>query len=426
MNRLGRCGAAVAAAVLIAGQSTAAEPRCGSPMTRDLVVPCALRASYAVQAQRDELDATRGREKAESPLLPSNPTLSFSGARRTAAGQSATNWHVSLAQELEIAGQRGLRRDAARAGVAAQEERLAVARRDVAADALAAFYEVIAAREEALLSERLTSTTRAVSRVARAKADRGLIAPVDADVADAAAVRVVRAQLAGERRAGASLARLTVLTGGGAGSALLDVRGELEPLPGLEEVAKTAGTADPSNRPEVQALDAERRAMELRASAFRRSRVPNPTVSAFVENDGFSERVLGLGISLPVPIPGNVGRTFNGEVAESEARARRATSERERTKRELHLAMLVAAQALESRRREVAAYAPELLSNSETSLRALAQEVESGRITVREAVVAQQSLIELLQGYVAARRDLCLASVELARASGLPLDGGVR
>jgi outer membrane protein TolC len=43
---------------------------------------------------------------------------------------------------------------------------------------------------------------------------------------------------------------------------------------------------------------------------------------------------------------------------------------------------------------------------------------------VRDALVAQQALVELLQADVAARRAWCLASVDLARAAGVTLEGG--
>jgi cobalt-zinc-cadmium efflux system outer membrane protein len=166
--------------------------------------------------------------------------------------------------------------------------------------------------------------------------------------------------------------------------------------------------------------------MELRASAFRRSRVPNPTISAFAENDGFNEHVFGLGLSLPIPIPGNVGRTYAGEVAEAEALARRAATEREQTRREIRVGLAVAAYAFQSRRLEVEAFSHELLANAETSLLALGQEVAAGRLTVRDAVIAQLPLIELLQNYITARRAWCVASVDLARAAGVPLERGTR
>jgi cobalt-zinc-cadmium efflux system outer membrane protein len=415
---------ALAAAVTCGGPTASAgEARCGGVITRATVVRCALESSLAVRASRDDVDVARARHEAVSPLLPANPTLSLTGSRRSETGRQATNWYASLGQEIEIGGQRGLRRDAAQAEVEARQKSVLLSERDVAVTALVAFYDALSAREAEALAERLLATTAAVSRVAHAKADKGLIAPVDADVADAAHVRATRMRLGAERELGAATARLATLLGTDPMSERLEVRGALTPLSGMDGASFPA-VVDSAARPELQALDAERRSMELRASAFRRSRIPNPTVSAFVANDGFDERVLGLGLSLPIPLPGGIGRTFAGEVAEAEALARRAATEGERTRREIRLAVAVATRALTSRRLEVAAFTPELLANAETSLRALGQEVENGRLTVREAVVAQQALIDLLQGHVAARRDWCLASVDLARAAGVPLERG--
>jgi cobalt-zinc-cadmium efflux system outer membrane protein len=358
---------AIAAAVTCVGSwASADEARCGSSITRATVVPCALKSSLAVRASRDDLDAARARHEAVSPLLPANPTLSLTGSRRSETGRQATNWFASLGQELEIGGQRGLRRDSAEAAVEAREKRVLLSQRDVAATALVAFYSTLAAREEQALAERLTSATKAVSVVAHAKADRGLIAPVDADVADAANVRALRMKLAADRDFGAATSVLATLLGNDPMSGHIEVQGELTPLSGMDGATRRPAPTDSAARPELQALDAERRAMELRASAFRRSRVPNPTISAFIANDGFDERVIGLGLSFPIPIPGNVGRTFLGEVAEAEALARRAATERERARREIRLSVAIAAQALESRRLEVEAFTPELLANAET------------------------------------------------------------
>jgi cobalt-zinc-cadmium efflux system outer membrane protein len=418
-------GAIAAAVTFVGSWASADEARCGSPITRAMVVPCALESSLMVRASRDDVDVARARHEAVSPLLPANPTVSFSVSHRSGEGQQATNWLASLGQELEIGGQRSLRRDSAQAEVEAQEKRVLLSQRDVAATALTAFYDALAAREEQALAARLRDATTAVSLAAHARAEKGLIAPVDADVADAASVRATRTKLGADRELGAAIATLATLFGTDPMSGHVEVEGELTPLSGMDGAVRPA-PIEPASRPELQALESERRAMQLRASAFRRSRIPNPTVSAFIANDGFNERVLGLGLSFPIPIPGNVGRTFAGEVAEAEALERRAGTEQARTRREIRLNLAIADQALESRRLEVEAFTPELLANAATSLRALGQEVENGRLTVREAVVAQQALIDLLQGYVAARREWCLASVALARAAGVPLERGAQ
>jgi cobalt-zinc-cadmium efflux system outer membrane protein len=273
------------------------------------------------------------------------------------------------------------------------------------------------------LAMNLLATSEAVATAARARAEKGLIAPVDGDIAEAAWVRLRQARLAASRQVFATSATLRMLVGADPEVGPIIVEGELVPLAAVESTARGLLGSVASRNPEVRAMDAERRSFELRSDALRRSRVPNPSLSAFVQNDGFNERVFGVGVSLPIPVGGLVGRTNVGEIAEAEARSRRAAAERDWATRQVRGEAVVAFNAYATRRAEVDAFAPEELTRAEQTLRALAQEIEAGRLAVRDAVVAQQTLIELLQANVAARRALCLASVDLARAVGLPLDG---
>lgn len=146
-------------------------------------------------------------------------------------------------------------------------------------------------------------------------------------------------------------------------------------------------------------------------------------MSLFAQNDGFNERVFGGGISFPIPLPGNVGRTYLGEISEAEALARRAATDRARVEREIRLEVATATQRFLSLGKEVEAFTPERVTRAEASLVSLGQEVDAGRLAVRDAVVAQQTLIELLRGNLEARRAWSLASVDLAHALGLPLEG---
>jgi outer membrane protein, heavy metal efflux system len=410
----------------VSSAAVAAEvPACSARLTRDNLVPCALAASWIVRGEAHEVEAAEARQLAVSPLLPSNPVLSLLGATRSAPnGAVAHNWSANLAQEFEIAGQRGVRRDSARAEVEAYTQRALLSRREVAAQAWVAFFESVSARDEQRLAATLSSASASVAGVARARADQGLIAPIDADVADAAAVRVLQSKFAADRRLAAAQLELSVLVGRDPLLAPLAIDGELSPIAGVEADAARGLDEIAQRRPELRLLADQQRSLELRADAYRRSRIPNPTLSLFAQNDGFNERVLGLGVSLPIPLPGNVGRTFLGEIAEAEAFARRVDSERQRVARQLQLELLTARQSYASRVQELAAFSPERVARNEQDLRALSQEVEAGRLSVREAVVAQQALIEFLQAEVAARRALCLASVELARAAGVALESG--
>lgn len=422
-----KCGAVIAVAIgSFALPAHAEESPCSFRVNRTNLEACAIVASLAVQVERHETEAAEGRRLSVSPLLPSNPVLNASAARRSIPdGPAVSNWFVSVSQELEVAGQRGLRKDAASAEVNAQEKRVVLVRRDVAAAAWVAFFDVVAAEEEQRLAASLVATSQAVSTAAHARAERGLIAPIDADLAEVTWLRLSQAKLASDRRAFAARASLQTLLGGDPALATLAVDGELVPLSGVEAVVRAMLASAPGRSPEVQALDAERRSMELRADTFRRSRVPNLAISAFLQNDGFNERVFGLGLSLPIPLPG-LGRTFNGEIVEAEALGRRAAAQRDQVAREVQRQAAVALEVYETRGDEVAALTPEKIARAEQSLRALAQEIEAGRLAVRDAVVAQQTLIDLLLSAVAARRALCVASVDLARVLGIPFEGGPR
>lgn len=396
---------------------------CGTTISRTNVVRCALSASLSIRGEQKTVDALQGRRTASGLFLPSNPVLTLSGGQRSLTGvPTATNWYATVSQEIELAGQRASRVRAADALLAAQEKRVLLSKRDTAVLAWSAFFEALAAREQQRLTERLLATTERMGVVARARAEKGLSATLDADLADAATLRLLQIKLAADRSVAATSAHLTFLLGRDPSSSAVRVDGELVPITGLPD-ARPSSLAE---RPEVQVADAERRAMLSRAEAYRRSRVPNPTISATIQNDGFNERVLGLGIAFPIPLPAPVGRTYAGEIAEADALAQRAEIDRTRVERELRLEIADATATYTAHRLAAEAMTPERMRRAEDSLRDLQVEIEAGRLGVRESLVAQQTLIELLQSNIAERRALCLASVDLARALGVPLEGGVR
>ena len=286
----------VACVVLHGPSAAAAESApCASPVSRTALVSCALAASLTLRVEQREGDAIGGRDIAASPLLPSNPVVSLVGTRRfgSAGGLSTYNWSAALGQEIEIAGQRGVRRQVVESQRSAQHDVLTTTARDTAADAWLAYFDLIAAREDLALATRLEALSKRVTDAATGAAGKGLDSGVDADLADAAFVRATAFRtgvVARESKAAATFGSLMGLdpTSG------VSADGDLVPLSSADALANGSSRFDPDSLPAVRALVEQRRGLQRKAEYFRRARWPNPTVSVIAQNDEVDQAVGGI------------------------------------------------------------------------------------------------------------------------------------
>jgi len=417
-------GTALVAACLTHGIEARAGSSSCAPINRLNLVRCALEGSLAAKAERQNLEATEARQESARPILPSNPIIKLSGARRSVTGGAPViNWYATLSQEIEIGGQRETRLRAATAEHEAQKHVVEKNDRDVAAAAWRAYFEALAAREEVRLTGQLETLTAMVATATRAAADKGLVSGVDADVAESAYLHLSQEHIAATRRAQIVMATLLVSMGKD-GNASVIVEGDLVPLADIEAFAAKQDARAIDDRPELQSLEATGRVYEARAALYKRSRIPNPTIGVFVQNDGFNERVFGAEISLPIPLPQPVGRTYAGEIAEADALARRVKTDVEQARREIRLDLTNARASFAAARAQNDLYTADRLGRAEQSLRAIASEIEAGRLAVRDAIVSQQALVQMLQAGLETKKNLALASVDLAVAAGYPLEKG--
>ena len=406
-------------ALLILTWSWPATAAACSSVARSNVVRCALAASLERQAGEAAVRAAAGRVQATDPWLASNPALDLTGSRRRGPTESTLNWSASLGVELEIAGQRGARRSAASADREAQQSLVGAVERATAVEALRLYFEVLAAREEQRVLAQMEAAATRVWEAAHAAAERGAAAGIEADVADAARVSTQQHRLEATRDERATTASLASLLGLSP-TASLDISGSLQPL---ARAATVPQELTPPDSPETVALAAEKRAAVARASAFRRARVPNPTVSVFAQRDGFDENVLGVGLAFKLPLPQPIGRTGAGEIAENEALAERAGLLAQRERRTSRVALARALAAYRAATEASVAYSSERVAHAQQTLGNLAAEVQAGHVPIRDAIVFQGPLLELQLAAIATKRALCLASLEVVRAAGLPLDG---
>lgn len=406
---------------LSGGAASAGE--CSGILDRGTVVGCALAANLDVRQARLELSVIGARRIGAGLFLPSNPVVSGSveGSiiRPTGATQSSPliEWQITLAQEIEIAGQRGARLTTNDAQTAAQIRRVAVAEQETAAMALRAYFEVATAKANLKLAEELAQASDLLARFAEERAKESLLAPVDAHLVRAEAVRIGLLRADARRRVESARAALAALLG----RMTPDVDAAIDQLPSpLASVPALSSLTDRALllRGELAAAEMERTVVERQLSIFRRSRIPNLTVSAFTALNVIGEQVVGGTLSLPIPLPAPIGRTYRAEIAEATVRKQQAEVTIEQVRRRVRLEV---AQALVTERARAAGldlFPPTLVQQALSDVAALREGVATRQLSVREALVSERTLIELLLSDVEARLAYADAWVELKRAVG--------
>ena len=397
---------------------------CEGTLDRRAVVACALGASLEVRRAQQELKVIAGRRVSAGLWLPTNPVVMGTASARWppremgTRGAAVPNWTATLEQQIEIGGQRSARLAESDAEAAAQIRRVAVAEQETAGAALRAYFDLLSANAELRIAEELTDAARGLSTFAEERVRSSLMSPVDGDLIMAEAVRVGAVRVDAERRRGIAQSTLAILLGRG-GDVPVEVEGTVELRPN-EPTLSLGALVDRALllRGEVAAFEAERRVVQQQLALWRRSRAPNPTISIFAERDGFDERVLGAGLSLPIPLPAPVGHTFAGQIAETTARLEQAGITLEQVRRRVREEVTTAFAMERAQTASLALYDPALLVRAKADIQALRDGISSRQLSVRDALVAERSLIELLLGELQARHALALARVELFRVSG--------
>lgn len=274
---------------------------------------------------REEAAAARARALSAGALQ--NPNLAATREQLSDGDRDSDEMVVTLNQTLEIGGQRGLRRDAARRAADASGERLEAERLRLRFEVRRSF--ILAALAERNLS-RLEETTRVVRQVeqaGQARFNEGDISDFDRQRLQVERARYEdlfeRARL-DLTQAGRELTLLVSPDSIAAGDILV-------PLHPLDSLAvpipmSVRDTAPPgaTDRPDVRAARAEVEAARERLALAGRERIPDVTVTGGYKDqaDGLQGGVIGLSVPIPL-LDRNAGRIAEarGDLANAEARA---------------------------------------------------------------------------------------------------------
>jgi cobalt-zinc-cadmium efflux system outer membrane protein len=366
-----------------------------------------------VTAAVAQVEAARARVRS-ARLFPYNPELEVeSGDRRDGLGSSSDRG-VTLAQELEVGGQRGFRIAAAQSDLAAAQARLEHRRRETRAAVDRAFYETVAAREERSLAVAEQALADRLQALEERRLELGEGTAIDLLSARAAALRsalrrqeaearwqVARAVLA--RAIGADPERPPVAAGD---LPATGARPELPPLPQLTDRALTG-------RSDLAALHFELVERERRIRLERARGVPNLRLAAFSRREEGAE-ITGGALSIALPLfDRNQGAT-----AEAQADRDRLAAEVAAAELAVRQEVSVAHARYQAAVRGVGVLAEGVVGSLEETLRLLERSLEEGKIGVVQVLVLRRELFEARRELIEARRELAVAATELELATG--------
>lgn len=264
----------------------------------------ALHRNPDLLADLQRVGAARG-DLRDAGTYPFNPDLEVEGPGSITDGGPG-RYEVRVGQEIEWAGQRGLRVDAAGAGLTATRSAVRDEARLVLAEVERTWFALAAAERRRTVAGEIRELNDRLLGAVRTQLAEGEVSLLQANLVEIEAARARARVLAAERDVTRAETALTRLVGLGASTAIRTEGAEAVDWtrPGEPEALSGNPTALAlARRPDVAAARASAvRAASLRSLASREA-VPNLRISALAEGDGGAAGSrFGVGFSLPIPV----------------------------------------------------------------------------------------------------------------------------
>lgn len=394
-------------------------PGSGRAVSLDEVLAYADQRAPSLRVARKRLGFGAAAVKGAAPWLPANPQLTVGLGPRWGSGWSSTDYQLSLSQRLEVAGEPGLRRAAARRTRDRFDAELDEARWIVHRDAHAAFHRALVSRERLAVSERLIVFQKRLVEIARGRLQAGDVSPLPVRLAEAEMSQARVTQIGVEQEAWRARIELGTLVGWPAEHPPVPL-GQLD-LPRDPPSSEALLRVARSHQPRLRTLEAARTEAQAQARVAERDRWPEPTVGVQLTREGAEggfEETIVLG-SLSVPIP--LARRNQGERARTQAREEVAGAElsaftaRLAGSIEQHRSTLTAAAA------RVRTYGVAILPAFEENLRLIHRAFELGEIDILQVSVARERFLRIQTDALDAYADYFRAVANLEGVIGADL-----
>ena len=380
------------------------DPTAAAPLTLDGLLAFADTHAPVIATARARLGLAAAGQVGADLTFPANPSLGMSLGTRTVGGQTGIDFEVAIQQQLEIAGEQTLRRDAARAEREAAGARVDVVRWTVHVEVHRLYVALRMADERRAQAERFVVVSQTLRDIADRQIEAGESSPLILLVADADLAQTREALIAIEQSRAAFAVRL---------GAIIGWPGALPPVIGdLPSVQRAPALADLTQRmvqahPAIRAAELRVVARNADARLAARDAWLEPTVGlAFGREaapvpDEKPADLLTISLGLPLPL----WQRNQGPKAQAEAAAFVAHRARAQAVAQRRGALAQARIDLNAAADRVALYAEGIMPQLAKNLALLQRAYDLGEVNVHEVSQTRQRLLTAASRYLAARVD---------------------
>lgn len=329
-----------------------------------------------------------------------------------------TVWSVSISQTFEWPGRLALRKaianrqvDLAELGVARFENALGARARTLAFGLYSANAKAAAIRE---VSDRFA----ALKETFLARDPAGVTPLLETRVIEANELALQRRATEAELAVQASLIELNQLRGA-AVDAPLSVKTpamNYNALPATQELTSAAREKNFEYR--MRLLELEQQGLAVRLA--QNERYPGVTVSPYLSKDpvGDRETIVGLGLSVPLPVTGRTGAAV--EVAN--ARRRQAETAVAVALRELDREVITASQAFATKLAESRRWSPDAVQKFREAAELADRHYRTGAVPIATYVELQNSYLDAVEALLDTQSETLEAGLKIQQLTGLDLN----
>jgi cobalt-zinc-cadmium efflux system outer membrane protein len=394
-----------------------AEATNGSPTTLDALVADALAQNPEFKFYEAEIAAAKAGRKTAGLLA--NPELNGSLGRKTVRGSGLSSegvaWSVSVVQPFEWPGRIGLRKAIANRDIELAElgyDRFKIA---LVGRVRALAFGVFAAQEKAATAREVADRFQALREVLVQRDPAGLTPLLETRVIEATELTMQHKASEATLTTQASLLELNQLRGVAPEAHLSIASTDLSFRP-AETVEYLVALARTNN------FELRLRAVELRQQGFRVELAKNerfpalaigPTIAE--ERAGDRERIIGVGVSLPLPL----WNRNKGNIEAAAARQVQAEVSLNVMEREIRRKVVEAALTYETKLREMTRWRPDSVQHFREAAELADRHYRLGAVPISTYVELQKQYLEAVESLLDTKKEALEAAQNLELLTGL-------